>query len=1328
MTEKYYTLGTYTPEQWIELHAELIADGNVYASVPSRQVDVGNGKTHSTTKGSYLLTEEEALALKRDERVRFINTTPEKYPDEWRVDADDVICQINNFPQNRYADPTHNYQRWYLWPDTTNQFDNVEPDINRSTHLYRMSEGRQNAWRTQGRNIDTVITDHIHHVGAGENVDIIIGDDGVWAGHVEFINSGVVGAVNPTDYIGGNVLPGDGYCDVLDVILDGPYYLDPDWFDADPDNRLETRWDGTIVPTTEAAHNWWGDSNSRSSGFDFGEIEIDNGQTGVRNYNRDLAYGSNEKWPGLLFLDDDGNITGEYASGKHGTQCAAQAYGRTHGTSYNANKWQVNIFGIYGIGYEIYFDCCKVFHQYKPVNSIFETRDPTLMSNSWGFRSNKDELDAYGGEDATTHYYFRDSGAVEFDHDDKPNFFQFHKRQQDGRFKSEVYDNSVTVALDELLEAGVIFVAAAGNESQQIVGTDHPNYDNRIASSATVGLYNETEYLELRNFASTGTTNRRGWPGHGGKNAIQSFYGDTPLEYPVINVGALDDFMNFSTQERKVSYSDCGPEVDVYAPGDATLAAIIGTRQHNSGANVNRVDGTYPDLHARVSPCMDGRFGGTSSACPIAAGQLGVLMQYNRGYTWQNVKSWLSNSLELQPSADMYTGATEPTTADSATWLDNHALFGSARRVIYSAPMPVTTPNPNATDPPDTTAPVITILGNNPVNHERGTTYTDAGATADGGETVSVTGLGGVNVNVIGTYLIGYFATDEAGNTGSATRTVNVVDTTPPIINTTNIVNSITEGNTALGSVSCNESPVTWSIGGTDGNLISIQNTTSSPATITLNNPADFETKTSYSFTVSATDSSSNTSTVTVSISVTNDTSDDPPAGPPPDTTPPVITVTGTNPVTIERGSTYTDAGAVADGGETVTTTGTVDTNTVGSYIITYSATDAAGNTGTATRIVNVNDTNAPTIDTSSIVSVPEGNTAMGSVSCDETPVTWAISGQDSSLVTIQNTTSSTATLTLNSAADFETKTSYTFAISCTDNAGNAASSGVVVSVINDLEDDPPPAGTEIYLTKVGRHNVSTSNHIPNPIKGGEDKRGSSTDDPETEIDETINADPYYSGGGYVYPTHGTDVGANSSTSIGASGTIRIPPAYVYKGTSGFTNVNDEEMAYMELRIYPEGFSRAATTQWAVTSVVAQVLQPSGSTGYSFNFTTHTDHHRVGITNTKWPSLPYDEDYECIMEDYTTQTFDTLELAQAATDPAVLSLLNFDMPTDDPVASTIQLTVTYRKGNSSNYHTAVYTLGQNLYNNVRRYINKINTLSPAGTQDPDDLPDLPQGD
>ena len=59
------------------------------------------------------------------------------------------------------------------------------------------------------------------------------------------------------------------------------------------------------------------------------------------------------------------------------------------------------------------------------------------------------------------------------------------------------------------------------------------------------------------------------------------------------------------------------------------------------------------------------------------------------------------------------------------------------------------------------------------------------------------------------------------------------------------------------------------------------------------------------------------------------------------DTTAPVITLTGSASVSHELGATYTDAGATADGGETVTTSGTVSENTAGVYTLTYSASDA---------------------------------------------------------------------------------------------------------------------------------------------------------------------------------------------------------------------------------------------------------------------------------------------------------------------------------------------------------------------------------------------------
>ena len=85
----------------------------------------------------------------------------------------------------------------------------------------------------------------------------------------------------------------------------------------------------------------------------------------------------------------------------------------------------------------------------------------------------------------------------------------------------------------------------------------------------------------------------------------------------------------------------------------------------------------------------------------------------------------------------------------------------------------------------DTTAPVITLNGANPMTVECHTSFTDPGATANDGCAGSfpATASGTVNVNVPGTYTITYNATDPSGNPAAPlTRTVNVVDTTAPVI------------------------------------------------------------------------------------------------------------------------------------------------------------------------------------------------------------------------------------------------------------------------------------------------------------------------------------------------------------------------------------------------------------------------------------------------------------------------------------------------------------------------------------------------------------------
>ena len=175
----------------------------------------------------------------------------------------------------------------------------------------------------------------------------------------------------------------------------------------------------------------------------------------------------------------------------------------------------------------------------------------------------------------------------------------------------------------------------------------------------------------------------------------------------------------------------------------------------------------------------------------------------------------------------------------------------------------------------------------------------------------------------------------------------------------------------------------------------------------------------------------------------------------PPDTVFPVITILGDNPASVELGSTYTDAGATSDGGETVSSSGSVDTNTVGTYTITYSATDAAGNTSTATRTVNVVDTTPPVITSSDTFVADENQTAIGTVTAtDLQTVTFSVSGTELQIT-------SGGVLTFVTAPDYETKSVYTATVTASDASSNDTTQDITVNV-NDVGgiDDDPGTGT----------------------------------------------------------------------------------------------------------------------------------------------------------------------------------------------------------------------------------------------------------------------------
>ena len=142
---------------------------------------------------------------------------------------------------------------------------------------------------------------------------------------------------------------------------------------------------------------------------------------------------------------------------------------------------------------------------------------------------------------------------------------------------------------------------------------------------------------------------------------------------------------------------------------------------------------------------------------------------------------------------------------------------------------------------------------------------------------------------------------------------------------------------------------------------------------------------------------------------------------------------------THEAGQAWAEPGAaghdVRDGNLTdaITITGTVDVNTTGTYLLTYTVVDAAGNTGTATRTVTVADSTAPAI------------TLLGDANITHFKgLTWVDPGATAT-DTLDGNLSDTITRT--GTVDVNTTGVYTLTYTVSDAAGNEANVTRTVNV-----------------------------------------------------------------------------------------------------------------------------------------------------------------------------------------------------------------------------------------------------------------------------------------
>ncbi len=620
MTLKKYELKVKRPEDWDGV-LNTLSETSSIENFPNRQVTCFDDKMHSPTRGTFLLHKSEVETLMNDSSIDWIELDPTENPDE-------------------YPKPSHYTKRWEknvkVYRDLNGGGQPVSTgatvgELDRTGWQIVRTGIKTNGdfWGVLSGNISAQPSDASYSL-TGKNVDTIIHDSGVLQYHPEFLDS-------------------NNRSRVRDIVLDGPYYIDHDYFDAN--GFTYTKPDGRTGITTTSARNWWNNSSLRSVGFStIGTISITSGYTEARALGNSLD-GSSEMTSG------------------HGTSSASLVAGKNFGLAFEANIWNMSGIGEpagMGITKEQEYDLMKLFHLYKPINPETGIKNPTLVNGSWGYQSGFESGDSID-------YSFRGITGTFIGNDSVSDQVTAMKdglnNQLQGAYRSwstSSRSNSIDAAGAEAIDSGLIYVAASGNNNQRLgVGSTDPDRLNYMSDEWFGSTDPRGEFP-----SGTVPCNHRDWMNPQGLGFDASV---DPEFHPVICVGAMDEYVIPSTlSERKADYSNNGPGIDIWSPADETLSA--GT---NGVANYTDYE-RYDD-----SRFYDHYFNGTSAAAPVTSGLLVLYLQSNPKATSREVKTWLKNngSVIAVPSEyqDEYSDDTQ-----TSYWTGSFNMRGAERRILYN--------------------------------------------------------------------------------------------------------------------------------------------------------------------------------------------------------------------------------------------------------------------------------------------------------------------------------------------------------------------------------------------------------------------------------------------------------------------------------------------------------------------------------------------------------------------------------------------------------------------------------------------------------------------
>jgi hypothetical protein len=290
----------------------------------------------------------------------------------------------------------------------------------------------------------------------------------------------------------------------------------------------------------------------------------------------------------------------------------------------------------------------KQFHLNKPINPLTGLRNPTVANNSWGYSSSS--IRSYNTLKVNTsrvHFrgvnYYPTSGSAGSYVWDNTQFQSYGIPPQFGNgFPSRSAASDANFI--DAAKAGVINVVSAGNSYFYVATpSDDPNadYNNYFVFNSSTYYYHRGSSPGAADEVINGKYTKDYSPILvGAMGAVNT--GTVSSNTTNYLYGRSGGYTGLLSQDYKSEFSNYGPGVDVYAPGEVVLS-VINSTGYSSGATTDpRVKTVYGIDYDGDD--MLGLDAGTSMSGPHVAGVLACMLEKFPRMTHPEAREWIKTT------------------------------------------------------------------------------------------------------------------------------------------------------------------------------------------------------------------------------------------------------------------------------------------------------------------------------------------------------------------------------------------------------------------------------------------------------------------------------------------------------------------------------------------------------------------------------------------------------------------------------------------------------------------------------------------------------------